>query len=99
MCDIYNYDTQMQGSPQLFQASMVVVERSSKIVDFLIKNNHIKKYTGTPGWYSTALTCFRENPEMYVLYLLEYKPGLLFPSWLWRPGVKTRLAFIRDWRL
>ena len=32
-----------------------------------------------------------------VLYLLEYKPGLLFPSWLWTPDIKTRPAFIWDW--
>ena len=34
-----------------------------------------------------------------VPYLLEYKPRLLFPSWLWRPGIKTRPAFIQDRRL
>ena len=33
---------------------------------------------------------------MYYTILLEYKPRLLFPSWLQRPGVKTRPAFIRD---
>ena len=30
---------------------------------------------------------------MCVLNLLAYKPRLVFPAWLWRPGVKTRLVF------
>ena len=34
-----------------------------------------------------------------VPYMLEYTPGRLFPSRLHRPGVKTRPAFKRDWRL
>ena len=31
--------------------------------------------------------------------MLEYKPGLLFPSWLSKPSFKIRLAFKWDWRL
>ena len=51
------------------------------------------------GWLKA---CYIEQIYVVVLnvpYLLEYKPGLLIPSWLWRPDVKTRLASIQDWHL
>ena len=52
-----------QGAPQLFQASVVVVERSKLNCVFFVKNNDIKENIGTPGQCSTALMCFRENPD------------------------------------
>ena len=54
-----------QGSPQLFQASVVVIERSRQIVVvFLITNNHFK---GNIGTCNTTLTRFRENPDYIIL--------------------------------
>ena len=36
---------------------------------------------------------------LYIPNILEYKPGLLFPSRPWRPSIKTRPVFNWDQRL
>ena len=53
----------------------------------------MRKY-GSSYWPHYLMIC--DIKHTCVSYLLEHKPGLLLPFWLWRPGLKTWLAFIRD---
>ena len=32
---------------------------------------------------------------LLVLYLLEYRSGFLFPSWLWKPGVNGKYSLCK----
>ena len=41
---------------------------------------------------ATVQALIKNTHNFITLYMLEYKPGLLFPSWLLRPGFKTRMA-------